>query len=66
MATVGKFDINEDANGLAIVAKTDRMSSSCMNATEIDWAVQALKADLDAVARLMKRRLEQRKNEDIV
>jgi hypothetical protein len=30
---------------------------------EIDWAVEALKTDLDAVARKMKRRLEQRKND---
>jgi len=66
MATIGKFDFDEDEGGLTLVAIAERLSASCMRPEEIDWAVEALKTDLDAVARKMKRRLELRKNEDFI
>lgn len=52
-----KFSVEQSLQGARIIARSEHLTGSCMSDHEIDKAVQALKDDLDACAREMKRRL---------
>ena len=62
---IGKLDlfrIECGIHGAAIIANTDRLTSNCLADGEIDWHIEALKADLDACGREMKRRAKKERD----
>ena len=50
-----KFEIKYGIHGGSIVAKTNRLTVNCLADGEIDFAVDALIADLEKCRREMKR-----------
>jgi hypothetical protein len=48
------FDFVETIHGVTIVPVSERLTTASRHATEIDDQVQAIKADLDRVAKMMK------------
>jgi len=62
----GKFEMEESATGLAIRATRDPLITDCLAPREVETQIEALKRELDWLALRMKRRIEQRKTEDIV
>lgn len=59
--TLQKFDFEEKwPLGLEIFVTTTPFMPSVATEDEIDWQIQALKDDLDAVARRMKKALAKR------
>ena len=52
----GKFEIEYGIHGASVVAKADRLTVNCLADGEIDFAVDALIADLERCRREMKRR----------
>ncbi len=64
MGTLQKFDFREEwPRGLQLFVTTDPFMPSVASEDEIDWQIQALKDDLDAVARRMKKALTKRPND---
>ena len=53
-----KFHIEHGVHGGRVMARSLNLTGYCVSDAEVDAAVQALKDDLDACAREMKRRLE--------
>jgi hypothetical protein len=50
-----KFQVGHGVQGVKVIARSSQLTSDCTTDEEIDAAVQALKDDLDACAREMKR-----------
>ena len=55
---LGKFHVEHGIHGTRVLARTNQLTGYCIDAQEIDGAIQLLKDDLDACAREMKRLLE--------
>jgi hypothetical protein len=53
-----KFHVEHGIHGTRVLARSQQLTGFCTDASEIDEAVEALKADLDACARQMKRLIE--------
>lgn len=53
-----KFYVEHEVNGAKIMAHSHQLSPGCIADGEIDTHVELLKADLDARAREMKRRVK--------
>lgn len=51
----GKFEIEYGIHGAAVVTKVERLTVNCLADGEIDFAVDALIADLERCRREMKR-----------
>ena len=50
-----KFHVEHGTHGARVVARSQQLTSDCIEEGEIDTAVQMLKDDLDACAKEMKR-----------
>lgn len=61
----GKFEMEEALAGVSIRAVRDPLTMACLTADEVDREVEALKSELDWLARRMKRRIDQRKTEGV-
>ena len=59
---LNKFYVERGVHGAKIIARSNQLTADCVAEGDIEASVQLLKADLDACAREMKRRvaLEQR------
>jgi hypothetical protein len=55
---LGKFHVEHGIHGTRVLARSNQLTGYCVDAQEIDGAIQLLKDDLDACAREMKRLLE--------
>lgn len=55
---LGRFHVDHDTHGARVVARSLQLTGQCSSNDEVDDAVQALKDDLDACAREMKRFIE--------
>jgi hypothetical protein len=55
---LGKFHVEHSAQGARVMARSDRLTPSCLADADVDTHIQMLKDDLDACAREMKRLLE--------
>jgi hypothetical protein len=53
-----KFYVEHGIHGARVVARSHHLTSNCIADGEIDTAIQALKDDLDACAKEMKRVVE--------
>ena len=53
-----KFHVEHGIHGTRVMARSNQLTSYCMEDHEIDTAIEMLKDDLDACAREMKRLLE--------
>lgn len=53
-----KFYVEHGIHGARVVARSHQLTSNCIADGEIDTAIQALKDDLDACAKEMKRVVE--------
>jgi hypothetical protein len=53
--TIRAFDFEIDFHGACVVPATSQLCHRCLSDTEVDANIQALKDDLDAVAKRMKR-----------
>lgn len=62
---VQHFKFDESIHGLTLFAKTAELSAACLADGEIDYQVKALKSELDAMAKKMKRRLIERRTESV-
>jgi hypothetical protein len=54
---LNKFYVEHGIHGAKAVARSQQLTGNCVADAEIDAAIQALKDDLDACAREMKRRV---------
>ena len=52
---LGKFSVEHGMHGARVMARSQQLTSYCLQDDEIDGAIQLLKDDLDACAREMKR-----------
>lgn len=52
-----KFHVEHGIHGAKVMARSQQLTANCISDGEIDSAIQALKDDLDACAREMKRRV---------
>ena len=52
---LGKFQVEHDARGARVIARSHHLTSDSATDDEIDNAIQMLKDDLDACAHEMKR-----------
>lgn len=50
-----KFHVEHGIYGAKVLARSQQLTSNCVDDEEIDIAIQMLKDDLDACAREMKR-----------
>jgi hypothetical protein len=50
-----KFTVEHGMHGARVLARSQQLTSYCLDDHEIDGAIQLLKDDLDACAREMKR-----------
>ena len=55
---LGKFHVEHSAQGARVMARSDRLTPTCLSDSEVDAHIQMLKDDLDACAKEMKRLLE--------
>ena len=53
-----KFHVEHGIHGFRVLARSNQLTGYCADDVEVDDAVQALKDDLDACGREMKRLLE--------
>ena len=53
-----KLYVEHGVHGARVMARSHQLSGSCIEDSEIDTAVELLKADLDACAKEMKRLLK--------
>ena len=53
-----KFHVEHGIHGFRVLARSNQLTGYCGDDVEVDDAVQALKDDLDACGREMKRLLE--------
>jgi hypothetical protein len=53
-----KFYIDQDVHGARVMATSHQLTAGCIADSEIDAAIQALKDDLDACGREMKRAIK--------
>ena len=53
-----KFHVEHGLHGTRVLARSQPLTAFCSNEREVDEAVEALKSDLDACAREMKRLIE--------
>ena len=53
-----KFHVEHGVHGTRVLARTNQLTSFCVDDREIDGAIQLLKDDLDACAKEMKRVME--------
>ena len=63
MARVNAFKFEEGLHGLTLAAKTYELSAACLDESEVDFWIGAMKDDLDAIAAKMKARLSKRRLE---
>jgi hypothetical protein len=52
---LNKFHVEHGVHGTRVMARSNQLTSDCIEDSEIDTAIQMLKDDLDACAREMKR-----------
>lgn len=50
-----KFHVEHGIHGARVLARSQQLTSYCVDDSDIDTAIQMLKDDLDACAREMKR-----------
>lgn len=50
-----KFHVEHGVHGAKVMARSHQLTSDCTNDSEVDSAIEMLKADLDSCAREMKR-----------
>jgi hypothetical protein len=53
-----KFHVEHGIHGARVLARAHELTGYCLEDSEVDAAIQALKGDLDACGREMKRLLE--------
>jgi hypothetical protein len=53
-----KFHVEHGVHGTRVLARSHELTGYCLGDDEVDAAIQALKDDLDACRREMKRRLD--------
>lgn len=58
----GKFEIDYTIHGAAVVAPMKRLTVNCLGDGEIDYAIDALIANLEKCRREMKRRAVEEKD----
>lgn len=55
---LGKFHVEHSIYGVRVIARARELTGHCMTDSQIDAAVEALKDDLDACAKEMRRLVE--------
>jgi hypothetical protein len=53
-----RFHVEHGINGARVIARPQQLTGYCLEDSEVDAAIEALKDDLDACGREMKRLLE--------
>lgn len=62
MANIRKtFDCEIDIDGARVVVLREPLSSACQSDNEVDFEIQALKANLDEIAKKMKLAIQKQK-----
>ena len=56
------FDVAIDISGATIIVVRDPLCSACLSDDEVDFEIQALKTNLDQVAKYMKRAIQKQRN----
>lgn len=64
--TVEKFDYEMDIHGARVVALTTDLTAGCASEMEIETSIQMLKDDLDAVAELMKKAVQEQRGKSLL
>lgn len=51
---LGRFDFEIDIRGAAVVVTREPICSCCLSGEEVDYQINSIKSELDAVAKRMK------------
>ena len=54
-SSIKKFDFTIDGHGTCFIALSERLSVACLSDGEIEYWAEALKADINRVAKRMKK-----------